>query len=152
MLEKDYSEQFCELIKSVDWEIELPVEWSDFFQETGENSSYAEEERNNQRLKVRTHGLLWFERSLSFCPRTKDPVGIYTRDFSRHGIGFLAPFQLYPSEEIRVVLPTFWLKLEVVRARRITSRCFEIGSSLILQREPDLEAFDLQTVPAAMSI
>ncbi len=141
MLEERYSTQFRELVNSIDWDIELPIEWTDYFQDRGEVGSYADDERNNQRLKIRTHGVLWFDQSLPFCPRTKDPVGIYTRDFSRNGIGFLAPFQVYPEEQVRIVLPTFWVQLAVVRARRITSRCYELGAKLTLRHDPSSDAF-----------
>lgn len=142
MLEERYSKQFHELVSSIDWDIELPLEWADYFQDRGEVASYADDERNNQRLKVRAHGILWFEKGLPFCPRTKEPMGIYTRDFSRNGVGFLSPFQIYPDEQVRIVLPTFWMQLEVVRARRITSRCFEIGAKLKLRHDPSLDAFE----------
>ncbi|MEM8666241.1 MAG: hypothetical protein AAGG48_01910 [Planctomycetota bacterium] len=150
MLEVDYSARFADVIGSIDWDIELPIEWKDYFDQRGEIPTYAQDERQNQRLKVRTHGLLWFDQALPFCARTNDPVGIYTRDFSRHGTGFLSPFEIYPEECVRVALPTFWVKLQVVRARRITSRCFEVGCELIERHDPAVEVFDLNTLePAA---
>ena len=140
MLENDYSSKFSELIKSVSWDIELPIEWSGFFHERGEVPCYTEDERNNQRLKVRTHGLMLFEGSLPFRPRSGDPFGVYTRDFSRQGCGLLSSFELFPTEKIRIALPTFWVQLEVVRARRITSKCFEIGTTLIKRHDPSFQA------------
>ena len=148
MLEIDYSTQLGELIQSIDWNIELPVEWSDYFDQRGEIASYAEDERNNQRLKIRTHGVLWFEGSLPFRKRPTDPIGTYTRDFSRHGAGFLSPFEVYPEERVRIALPTFWVQLHVVRARRITSKCYEVGATLIQRNDPGPEAFEIVDVPA----
>jgi hypothetical protein len=147
VLEIDYSTQLGELIQSVDWNIELPVEWSDYFEERGEIASYADDERHNQRLKIRTHGVLWFDRWLPFRPRTSDPVGIYTRDFSRQGAGFLMPFEVYPEEQVRMALPTFWVQLHVVRARRITSKCYEIGATLIQRHDPGPGAFEIGLNP-----
>ena len=144
MLEIDYSTQLGELIKATDWDIELPMEWSDYFDQRGEVASYSDDERHNQRLKIRTHGILWFEGPLPFCPRPTSPLGIYTRDFSRHGTGFLSPFEIYPEEKVRIALPTFWVQLHVVRARRITSKCYEIGSTLIQRHDPSPEAFEMQ--------
>ena len=148
MLEVDYSTQLSEMIQSIDWNIELPVEWTDYFEQRGEIASYAEDERNNQRLKIRTHGIMWFESSLPFRPRTCDPVGIYTRDFSRQGAGFLTPFEIYPEEQVRIALPTFWVQLHVVRARRITSKCYEIGAVLIQRNDPGAEAFHVGAEPS----
>ncbi len=147
MLEIDYSTQLGQLIQSIDWDIELPVEWSDYFEERGEIASYADDERHNQRLKIRTHGVLWFDRSLPFQPRGQEPVGIYTRDFSRQGAGFLMPYEVYPEEEVRIALPTFWVQLHVVRARRITSKCYEIGAMLLQRHDPSPDAFQIGVDP-----
>ena len=141
MLEIDYSTQLSELIQSVDWDIELPIEWSDYFEQRGEVASYVDDDRNNQRLKIRTHGILWFDESLPFRPRSESPLGIYTRDFSRHGAGFLTPFEVYPEEKVRIALPTFWVQLHVVRTRRITSKCYEIGAQLLQRFDPSPDAF-----------
>ena len=141
MLEEHYSTEFHELIRCTNWEIELPIEWTGYFDDRGEIASYANDERSNQRLKVRTHGVLAFDRTLPFCPRSKVPVGIYTRDFSKNGVGFLSPLQIYPAEQVRILLPTFWVELEVMRARRITSKCYELGAKLIRRHDPSRDAF-----------
>ena len=142
MLEVDYSTQLGELIQSVDWNIELPIEWSDYFEQRGEVASYPNDERHNQRLKIRTHGIMWFDQSLHFLDRSSDPVGVYTRDFSRQGAGFLVPFEVFPEEQVRIALPTFWVRLHVVRARRITSKCYEIGGVLLQRHDPSPGAFE----------
>lgn len=141
MLDKDYPTQFGELIHAVPWDIELPIQWIDYFEQRGEVPSFPSDARSNQRLKVRTHGAMWFEKSLPMCPRQGKPIGVYTKDFSRHGIGFLSPVELYPEECVRLVLPTFWTRLRVMRARRITSHCYEIGTLLMGRHDPDVAAF-----------
>jgi len=147
VLDVDYSTRLGELIHATDWNIELPVEWKGFFEERGEIPSYKNDERHNLRLKVRTHGILWFERHLPFQLREREPVGIYTRDFSRYGAGFLCPFQIFPEERVRIILPTFWVRLHVARARRITSKCYEIGAMLIQRCDPSELAFDIDRIP-----
>lgn len=149
MLDVDYTTRFAELIDSVDWKIELPIEWKDYFSERGEASIFEEDERQNQRLKVRAYGLMWFDRALPFCPRSRDPMGIYTRDFSRHGMGFLAPVELYPEEFVRLALPNFWVRLQVVRTRRITSLCYEIGTVLVERHDPSPEVFEVDAAAPA---
>lgn len=141
MLEIDYPSKLGKLIASIDFDIELPIEWSDYFDQRGEVTPALEDERSNKRLKIRTHGVLWFDQSLPFCPRGEQHHGIYTRDFSRQGSGFLASFEIYPEETLRILLPTFWVKLRVVRARRITSKCYEIGTELQQRLDPCMEAF-----------
>ncbi len=141
MLEDDYSTRFAELIESIGFDIELPIEWSDYFEQRGEVASFVEDQRTNQRLMIRTHGLMWFDQSLPFLSREDRVFGVYTRDFSRLGCGFLTPFELYPEERVRIILPTFWVQLHVVRARRITSKCYEIGASLLHRNDPHMRAF-----------
>ena len=137
MLEDDYSSRFGKLIEAIDWDIELPRDWSDFFDQQGEMQSFKGDVRTNKRMMIRTYGIMWFEKKLPFCDRTSQPMGVYTRDFSRHGVGLLSPFEIYPEERIRVALPAFWVQLLVVRARRITSKCYEIGTELIQRHDPD---------------
>ncbi len=137
MLEDDYSSRFGELIESIVWDIELPRDWSDYFDVRGETASFKGDVRNNQRMMIRTYGAMWFEQSLPFCDRSSEPVGVYSRDFSRNGVGLLAPFELYPEERIQIALPAFWVQVLVVRARRITSHCYEIGTELIKRHDAD---------------
>ena len=62
MLENDYSSRFGHLIESLDWDIELPRDWSDYFQQHGKRSAtFSGDARCNQRMMVRTHGVMWFE-------------------------------------------------------------------------------------------
>ena len=137
MLENDYSSRFGELIESVVWDIELPRDWSDYFDQQGEMQSFKGDVRTNKRMMIRTYGIMWFEKTLPFRNRPTKPMGVYTRDFSRLGVGLLTPFELFPEEQIRVALPAFWVQLTVVRARRITSKCYEIGTELIQRNDPD---------------
>lgn len=151
MLEDDYSSRFSRLIESVKWDIELPRDWTDYFDHRGETSSFNGDVRSNKRMMVRTYGLMWTEESLSFCHRSAEPIGIYTRDFSRQGVGLLTPFQIYPEERIRVVLPAFWVELSIVRARRITNKCYEVGAELLQRHDPDPKAFAPATAALSSS-
>lgn len=141
MLEFDYPKRFKSLIQSLDWKIQLPPTWSNYFDETGECIALAKDERQNRRVKVRSQGVMIMERPLPSLTRGNDPVGVYSRDFSRRGCGFVAPYQLYPRESVRLILPTFWMRVEVSRSRRVGPQCYEIGCELIDQNLPDEEAF-----------
>ena len=143
MLGIDYSTQLRKVIESIQWNIELPMEWADYFEQRGENAAFPDDKRSNQRLTIRTCGVMWFDQTLPFRARTKNPIGIYTRDFSRKGAGFLSPIQLYPEERVRVILPTFWVQLKVARGRRITHKCFEVGTVLQTRHDPSPLAFDV---------
>ena len=141
MLAVDYQTKLEQLLHSMDWNIEIPVEWSDYFTQTGNPSIYTDDQRHNQRLKIRTCGAMWFEKSIPIRPRATLPVGVYTRDFSRHGAGFLSSCEIYPEELVRIVLPTFWMQLKVTRTRRLNKKCYEVGAVLLTQHDPDADAF-----------
>jgi hypothetical protein len=143
VLAQDYTKRLEEVIHQVPWDIELPTEWQDFFAERGEVPSFADDDRSNQRLKVRIHGVMWIESTLHFCKRSAAPSGIYTRDFSRQGAGLLCSFELFPEEVIRLALPTFWVQMRVVRTRRLTSKCYEIGTLLVARHDPNMDAFNV---------
>ena len=143
MLDEDYKKQFNQVVDQTEFAIELPAQWQNYFAERGEIPSFADDKRGSQRLKVRTHGLMWFEKSLPFLSRQPGVRGVYTKDFSRHGVGVLCDTQLFPEEQLRILLPTFWIRVRVVRARRLTSRCYEIGNELIERLDPCEEAFDM---------
>ncbi|MFG0262633.1 MAG: hypothetical protein ACF788_09610 [Novipirellula sp. JB048] len=142
MLEVDYPQRLSSLIERVSWDIQLPEQWPDYFAGNGETSpAFPGDERSSQRVSIRTRSLAWAEVALPFRQRANDPIGIYTRDFSKTGSGFLTPIEFYPEEELRIVLPAFWVRVRVVRSRRIGQRCFEVGARLLQKYAPSSEAF-----------
>ena len=132
---------YASLLHSLNWKIAIPEEWSDYFEVTGRPAVFADDQRLNQRLGIRICRVMWFEKSIPIRPRTNAPVGIYTRDFSRQGTGFISLCEIYLEEQVRIVLPTFWVQVRVARTRRINSRCYEVGAILLLQHDPDEKAF-----------
>ena len=142
MLEKDYSGRLKKLIEASTWEVNLPESLAEFFAVSGEvTSTFADDQRGNQRIRIRTRGILWPEVTLPFCPRNPVTAGIYTQDLSRSGAGFLSSFELYPEEEVRIVLPTFWIRVKISRVRRLGEKCFETGAVLLKKHPPSPNAF-----------
>ncbi|TWT81777.1 hypothetical protein CA13_32300 [Planctomycetes bacterium CA13] len=147
MLEIDYSRCLAEWCDKVVWDIQLPQQWDTYFAGNGEKAALvASDERSNQRVGIRTKALLWPEDTLPFCKRVNEPVGIYTRDFSRSGAGFISSIEFFPEEQVRIVLPSFWVRVQIVRVRRVADSCFETGATLMQKFEPSPDAF---THPAA---
>lgn len=143
MLDSHYTDRFSQLVKQVDWTIQLPDPWDDFFTEHGEGNQFVGDVRQHRRLKARSYGVAWIGQAWAAVERPAGPLGIYTRDFSQRGCGLLAPVEIYPEEVIRVVLPTFWMTLQVVRCRRVNGNCYDVGSALVRQYVPSDEAFQL---------
>ncbi|MEZ6088150.1 MAG: hypothetical protein R3C05_09035 [Pirellulaceae bacterium] len=107
MLEKSYAQLLEELIASLDWNIELVEGRQAFFAEKG---PVASNELLGRRAahETRANGVLYYEETLPAFPRSTDPVPIYTKDFSKSGVGFVASRQFLPEETVRIILPTFW--------------------------------------------
>lgn len=130
MLEANYPKLFADLIDKVEWRVELPPELSDFFDQGRANPSNAFDMRRCPRMRSRHRGVMYFSRALPAFPRSGAPMGVYTVDLSRTGFGCLCSEQLFPGEEICVLLPNCWLQATVARGRRLGPRCFEAGAVL----------------------
>ena len=81
--------------------------------------------------------------TLSSMKRDCGYIPVYTADFSRGGCGFISAIQIFPTERIRLILPTFWIQLEIVRCRKLGSKCYEVGGVLLSKNQPDPAAFEL---------
>jgi hypothetical protein len=115
-------------------EVELPPNWQGFFDRTGVMSTLADENRRFPRFYVRGLGALESCQSLPGKPRDGGWHGVYTKDISREGVGFLHSEQLYPRERMRIVLTDGVPRLmEVIHCRRIQRRCYEIGSRFVAE-------------------
>jgi hypothetical protein len=141
MLDFDYPQHYAAVVQQTPWTITLPETWIDYFHETGVMPNRVGEQRSALRRIVRTVGLLRIDEPLPAIPRTGGFIGVYTRDFSKNAVGLLSPIQLYPGETVRLVLPTFWLKLQVARCLRHNEKCYEVGAELNSRHDPDRLAF-----------
>jgi hypothetical protein len=142
MLGNSYSDQIQRLVSTLDYGIQLPEAWSNFFVERGECNSYLGDNRKHRRIKARTYGALWFDKPWILLDRPAVIHGVYSKDFSLRGCGFVTSFEIFPDEIVRILLPTFWLTIRVVRCQRIQDRCFDVGGILIRQFEPSENAFE----------
>lgn len=146
MLDFDYSKHYEAVVKQTEFSIDLPEEWNQFFTASGVVHSNYDEKRTAQRKRVRTTGLAIFEDTLPFLLRVRQtPVGIYTKDFSKLGCGFLSPIEMYPEERVRLLFPAFWLSVKISRTQKRMDGCFLVGAALICRRAPSRDAFMLES-------
>ncbi len=143
MLDIDYSEQLERITSSINWSIQLPDRLKDFFAVSGDSGTVYSDDRKQVRIRARTPCIGYFEKSIPAVSRSNKPRPIYTSDFSRGGCGFIAPEQIYPTEHLRLILPKFWIQVEVVRCRKLGPNCFEAGAILLVKNPPDPRAFEL---------
>lgn len=74
----------------------------------------------------------FFMRGKAILKRDESLLGVYTKDLSRQGLGFLSPVQLFPLERIAIKLPNgAEYQLEITRCRRIDESCYECGTKFV---------------------
>ena len=113
-------------------EVELPSSWEDFFDRRGMMPIALDEKRRFPRSYLRVSAALQYRQSFPALPRGETWHKVYTKDVCRNGVGFLHSEQLFPMEQLALVLPDGRCRrIEVVRCRRIQPRCFEIGAVFI---------------------
>ena len=143
MLGEDYPSLLGSLIQTRPQRIEMPPGYEGFFEQTGRQPSYENDQRRAPRDRIRTRGLLRLESWYPAFDRKPELLVIYTNDFSKTGFGFIAPAQFYPGEVVQIYLATFWMRVTVRRCRRLGPNCYESGGTLLSRRDPDDEAIAL---------
>ena len=101
-------------------EPELPAKWTDFFDHQGLAPLVYDDDRAYHRHYYRTRSVM---------TRNGNQWAIFTKDFSRKGIGFYAREQVFPREIVQLWLPTGILRtVSIVRCLRVQDNCFECGA------------------------
>ncbi|MBN2476776.1 MAG: PilZ domain-containing protein [Pirellulales bacterium] len=109
-------------------EVDLPDSWSESPLEGKMLLGSSFDQRRFPRFQIRVCGALRYRQSLPALPRAEAWHRVFARDISRCGLAFLHSEQLFPREQMRLVLPDGKESLiEVARCRQIQPRCFEVG-------------------------
>ena len=101
----------------------LPEDADTFFARRGPAPMMENSQRRFHRYFARTKALLRIEGVTH---------GVYIRDISRNGIGFVSPVQLFPRQHVDVqLLGNRHLVLENVRCRRLAPQSYESGAKFV---------------------
>jgi hypothetical protein len=102
--------------------------------------TFTTEQRRYARREFRNSAAVTLESSLPAFPRDGQRHLTLTIDISRGGTCFLFPSELYPSETGMLDIAGVGEKrFAIVRCRRLTSKCFQIGARFIAKAEPASE-------------
>jgi len=124
--------QLIDLVRGLKCQVELPPSWKDFFDRSGRMLTSFDEQRRFPRSYLRTKAALEYRQSFPALARHSTWHGVYSASMSRGGMSFLHFEQLFPKEQMNLVLLDGKLRpIEVVRCRRVQERCFEIGAVFI---------------------
>lgn len=129
MLESNHRSTVDDLLTRLHCEVELPEEWGDFLQESGEIPSH-DERRKFIRYYFRRKAVLSVLPTLPAVARSATDQIVYLRDLSQQGLSFFHHEQLFPEENCRLRIPERELTARVVRCLRYGGKCWLIGAKL----------------------
>jgi len=128
----DRTPGIAEAVSQLKCEIDLPSAWKDYFDRRGQLPTCMGDKRRFPRSYFRGTAALHCRQSFPALPRPDLWYKVYTKDVSRSGVSFLHGEQLFPGEQMTLVLPDGRSRhVEVVRCHRVQQRCFEIGATFI---------------------
>jgi hypothetical protein len=129
------------LISDLRCEIELPPCMSEFFDIPHSEVVMADDRRRYKRWNCRTVGALECRQTFTKLRRLPSWHQVFIKDVSLGGLAFLHSEQLFPLEQMRILLPEITIKplskdhrkriVEVLRCRKCGNRCFEIGAKFV---------------------
>lgn len=108
---------------TVGCKVELPEDLKEFFAKDGPLPIEYSDRRSHRRLYFRSRGVLI---------QNEDHCCVYTKDISRGGLVFFHDRQLFPQEEVQIVLLTGKpLRARITRCRRVQQNCYECGATFL---------------------
>lgn len=129
------SQEDLQPIQAEPLRVELPPELKAFFQQHGYQKETAANVRSDARLQVRTEVEFAFHSHppaldvlLQKLPQRATGL---IKDLSRTGIALLYHKQLYPAQELQVFLLGRELFVKVVRCRKLSDCCYEVGGRVL---------------------
>ncbi len=115
--------------------VQLPAELAEDFERTGPAPSRPDDLRSSPRFycQGKSHvGAIEYRQSLPAIARTSAWHRVYTVDISRGGIGLLHSEQLFPGEQVRLLLANNKsFTIEIVWCRRLGEKCYRLGAQFV---------------------
>jgi hypothetical protein len=122
----DAEQNFCEIDEI--WRVaapktHLPNSAADFFDQSGPANLVFRSQRRFHRF---------FARGKAVLDRDGAYLGIFTKDVSRDGLGFLSPVELTPHEKLDLhIVGAPQRIVEITRCRRVADRCYDCGANFV---------------------
>ncbi len=114
------------------FELQLPERPEEYFAATGNIPSIPDDQRRYGRTNIRIAAALQYRRSIPSLMRKSEWHKIVMRDISRSGVSFLHSEQVYPTEQLMLIMPDGKPRsIEVMRCRRLSNQCYEVGANFI---------------------
>ncbi len=131
MLEQSGSTEFESLIGSLPMRIQLPAHLEEALErERGACESNPFENRTAVRFRCNGRAIMELKEHSTAYPSQDKRAIVIVRDLSRSGVGVISHQQWFPDQEVQIHVENGVLTARVVRARRIGTRCYEIGTKV----------------------
>jgi hypothetical protein len=128
----DQLQKLINVVGPLKFSLELPDPVDEYFGAAGVVPSVPEDQRRYVRTHLRVVAALQYRRSLPSLIRQSEWHKIVMRDISRSGVSFLHAEQVYPTEQLMLVMPDCKPRsIEVMRCRRVGNACYEVGANFI---------------------
>ncbi|MHB0954870.1 MAG: PilZ domain-containing protein [Pirellulaceae bacterium] len=145
MLPGDAQLQYLiELIGPLQFDLQLPLSSDDLLAASGPMQPILDDHRRHERLRLNGVAALQHRTSLPALPRALQWHKVVICDISRSGIRFLHSEQIFPDEQMLLVLPDRKNRyVETVRCRCLGDRRFEVGTRFVksLRSSPSGQGF-----------
>jgi hypothetical protein len=134
---------FADTLAGLTCEVEIPADWSDYFDQRGVLKASLTERRRTVRYYLRQKAILEWRGQRSI---------VYTKDISRVGLSLLHSEQLFPQETCRVWLTEETpMTLGVARCLRVGQKCFECGLAFVTPGDMQLGRTLVQKIAAGLA-
>jgi hypothetical protein len=128
----DQLQRLIKVVGPLKFSVQLPDDPEQYFSAVGAVPSVSEDQRRYLRTQLRVVAALQYRRSLPALKRANQWYKIVMRDISRSGVSFLHSEQVFPTEQLMLVMPDCKPRcIEVMRCRRLNESCYEIGANFI---------------------
>jgi hypothetical protein len=122
-------------------EVQLPMPEWEFLDKRGPLPVSPNEARRFQRLYFRTRATMRVLPTIPAFQCVEHAAGVYTRDVSRVGIGFLSPEQLFPNEQVVMKVAQLGeMLVTVATCRYVGPKCYSVGATFVKMNDDDAAA------------
>ncbi len=128
----DQLQRLTNVVGPLTFELQMPNSPEEYFAVSGAMPLIENDQRRYVRKHIRVTAAIQYRRSLPALLRPAQWHKVLTRDLSRSGIAFLHSQQVFPMEQLLLVLPDCKPRcIEIVRCRRLGDSCYQIGARFI---------------------
>lgn len=122
---------FNELIQSYSLTVAIPPQVQLELRERGPIPTCDDDVRVATRFRCKGPAILEWSESPIGLPIQFPTTQVVVRNLSRTGFSVLADRQWFPEQVAKIYLSTAIVTARVVRARRLGSRCYDIGCRIV---------------------